>query len=131
MAICLKCSKIKRIVVRDTLGILASGVCLVHCLLTPLLPLLGGLGILGALQDDQFLHLLLLVPVVTLALASFPASCRRHQRYAVMIVGFSGALLLVGALYLEGVWELVASILGAGLLIIAHWVNQRLIYRVA
>ncbi|WP_026305324.1 MerC domain-containing protein [Microbulbifer sp. ANSA001] len=116
---------------RDTLGILASGVCLVHCLLTPLLPLLGGLGILGALQDDQFLHLLLLVPVVTLALASFPASCRRHQRYAVMVVGFSGALLLVGALYLEGVWELVASILGAGLLIIAHGVNQRLIYRVA
>ncbi|WP_444946877.1 MerC domain-containing protein [Microbulbifer sp. VTAC004] len=131
MAICLKYSKIKRIVVRDTLGILASGVCLVHCLLTPLLPLLGGLGILGALQDDQFLHLLLLVPVVTLALASFPASCRRHQRYAVMVVGFSGALLLVGALYLEGVWELVASILGAGLLIIAHWVNQRLIYQVA
>ncbi|WP_353056823.1 MerC domain-containing protein [Microbulbifer sp. MLAF003] len=131
MAICLNYSKIKRIVVRDTLGILASGVCLVHCLLTPLLPLLGGLGVLGALQGDQFLHLLLLVPVVTLALASFPASCRRHQRYAVMVVGFSGALLLVGALYLEGVWELVASILGAGLLIIAHGVNQRLIYRVA
>ncbi|WP_157953997.1 MerC family mercury resistance protein [Microbulbifer sp. A4B17] len=116
---------------RDTLGILASGLCLLHCLLTPLLPLLGGLGILGAFQEDQFLHLLLLVPVVTLALASFPTSCRRHQRYAVMIVGFSGALLLVGALYLEGPWELVASVLGAGLLIIAHWVNQRLMYRVA
>ncbi|WP_444927983.1 MerC family mercury resistance protein [Microbulbifer sp. TRSA002] len=114
---------------RDTLGILASGLCLLHCLLTPLLPVLGGLGILGALQEDQFLHLLLLVPVVILALASFPASCRRHQRYAVMIVGFSGALLLVGALYIEGVWELVASVLGAGLLIVAHWVNLRLIYR--
>ncbi|WP_444944261.1 MerC family mercury resistance protein [Microbulbifer sp. ZKSA006] len=116
---------------RDTLGILASGLCLLHCLLTPLLPVLGGVGILGALQEDQFLHLLLLIPVVILALTSFPASCLRHQRYAVMIVGFSGALLLVGALYVEGIWELIASILGAGLLIVAHWVNQRLICRIA
>ncbi|MFA0812693.1 MerC domain-containing protein [Microbulbifer epialgicus] len=129
--ICIGLRTGKRIIVRDTLGILASGLCLVHCLLTPLLPVFGGLGIMGAQRDDQFLHLLLLVPVVTLALAGFPTSCRRHQRHAVMIVGFTGALLLVGALYLEGVWELVASILGAGLLIIAHWVNRRLIYRVA
>ncbi|WP_444939224.1 MerC domain-containing protein [Microbulbifer sp. JMSA002] len=116
---------------RDTLGIFASGVCLLHCFLPPLLPALGGLGLLGVLQGDQFVHLLLLVPVLFLAFGSFPASCRRHQRYTVMVVGFSGTLLLVGALYLEGPWELVASVVGAGLLIIAHWVNQRLVYRIA
>lgn len=116
---------------RDTLGIFVSGLCLLHCLVTPLLLTLVGLGVLGALQEDQFLHLLLLVPVLILALASFPVSCRRHQRYAVMITGFSGALLLIGALYLEGIWELLASVLGAGLLVIAHWVNRRLTYRVA
>ncbi|MEW5248397.1 MerC domain-containing protein [Microbulbifer discodermiae] len=114
---------------RDTLGIVASGLCLLHCMLIPVLPALGGLGVLVALQGSQYLHLALLIPVVLLALASFPASCRRHRRHAVMIAGFSGILLLVIALYLEGIWELLASILGAGLLILAHWVNRRLIYR--
>jgi len=117
--------------VRDTLGILVSILCLLHCLVAPLILTLGGLGVLGVLQGDQFFHLMMLVPVFILALASFPVSCRHHQRYSVMITGFSGVLLLSFALYLDGIWELLASVLGAGLLVIAHWVNRRLIDRVA
>ncbi|MFS1523161.1 MerC domain-containing protein [Microbulbifer sp. 2304DJ12-6] len=116
---------------RDIVGIFASGLCLVHCVLTPVLPALGGLGFLGRFLEEGLLHLALLVPALILALASFPTSCRHHQRHAIMVVGFSGALLLIVALYLTGIWEILVSIVGAGLLIMAHWINRRLILRMA
>lgn len=123
--------RIRRIIVRDIVGIFASGLCLVHCVLTPVLPVLGGLGFLGAFLEERLLHLALLVPALILALASFPTACRHHQRHAIMVVGFSGALLLMVALYLAGIWEILVSIVGAGLLIMAHWINRRLMLRVA
>lgn len=106
-----------------------SSLCLVHCLLTPALLALGGFGVLGALLEDRLFHLALLLPVLFLALASFPHACRRHRRPAVMVAGFSGLLLLVVALSLEGTWELLVSLAGAGLLVAAHWVNRRLLSR--
>lgn len=112
---------------KDTAGMFVSGLCLAHCLATPVLLALGGFGVLGALLEDRLVHLALLVPVLFLALASFPRACRRHRRPAVMVVGFSGLLILVAALYLEGTWELLASTAGAGLLVTAHWVNRRLL----
>lgn len=55
---------------RDTAGMFASGLCAVHCLLTPVLLALGGFGVLGAFMEDRLVHLLLIassnlvVPVV-------------------------------------------------------------------
>lgn len=117
---------------RDAAGMFVSGLCLAHCLLTPVLLALGGFGVLGALLEDRLVHLVhlvLLLPVLLLALFSFPGACRRHRRPAVMFVGFSGLLLLVVALCLEGTWELLASTAGAGLLVAAHWVNRRMLNR--
>lgn len=114
---------------RDTAGMLVSGLCLIHCLMTPMLLALGGAGLLGALLDDRLLHLLMLLPVLVLALASFPPACRRHRRPMVMVAGFTGLLLLVVALQLEGAWEMLASVCGAGLLVSAHFANRRLLNR--
>ncbi|WP_250462261.1 MerC domain-containing protein [Microbulbifer litoralis] len=112
---------------KDTAGMLISGLCLVHCLATPLLLALGGAGVLGTVLEGEFFHLALLGPVLLLALYSFPAACRHHRRPAVMISGLSGLLILVLALGLEGRWELFASAVGACLLIGAHWRNRRLL----
>jgi len=117
--------------VRDTAGMFVSGLCLAHCLLTPVLLALGGFGVLGVLLEDRLVHLVLLLPVLLLALSSFPGACRHHRRPAVMVAGFSGLLLLMVALCLEGTWELLASVGGAGLLVTAHWVNRRLLCRTA
>lgn len=114
---------------KDTIGMFVSGLCLLHCLLTPVLLALGGFGVVGALLGDKLFHLALLLPVLFLALASFPRACRRHRRPAVMVAGFSGLLLLVVALSLEGAWELLVSVGGAGLLVAAHWANRRLLCR--
>lgn len=116
---------------KDTVGMLVSGLCLAHCLATPLLLALGGLGVLGAALESEWIHLLLLVPVVLLACTSFPSACRQHRRPAVMFAGFSGVLILVlaMALGLEGHWELLASTIGAGLLVSAHWINRRTVAR--
>ncbi|MCW8128023.1 MerC domain-containing protein [Microbulbifer halophilus] len=114
---------------KDTAGMLVSGLCLVHCLATPLLLALGGAGMLGALLGHELFHLVLLGPVLLLALASFPAACRHHRRPVVMVSGFSGLLILIVALGLEGHWELLASTVGAGLLVAAHWANRRLLQR--
>lgn len=114
---------------KDTVGMLMSGLCLAHCLLAPALLALGGSGVLGPLVGDRLFHLVLLLPVLLLAVASFPSACRLHRRPAVVIAGFSGLSILVIALGLEGAWELLASIAGAGLLMAAHWANQRLLRR--
>nr|WP_246394404.1 MerC family mercury resistance protein [Microbulbifer rhizosphaerae] len=73
-----------------------SCLCLAHCLLTPALLALGGFGVLGALLEDRLVHLAVLLPVLLLALTSFPGACRRYRRPAVMVAGFSGLLLLAG-----------------------------------
>lgn len=114
---------------KDTVGMLVSGLCLVHCLLAPVLLALGGFGVLGVLLGDELFHLVLLVPALILALASFPLACRRHRRPSVMLAGLCGVALLVLALGLEGVWELVVSVCGAGLLVSAHWANRQLLRR--
>ncbi|WP_288129308.1 MerC domain-containing protein [Microbulbifer sp.] len=114
---------------KDTLGMLVSGLCLVHCLATPLVLAFGGLGMLGAALENEWIHLALLVPVLLLALSSFPIACLQHRRPAVMTSGFAGVVILILALVLglEGHWELLASTVGAGLLVSAHWVNRRLL----
>ncbi|MCC5862836.1 MAG: MerC domain-containing protein [Gammaproteobacteria bacterium] len=113
----------------DRLAILLSGVCVLHCILTPvaiaLLPLLT-LGIGG---DEHFHELMLFIvlPVSTLGLA---LGWRQHRRAGVLLGGVAAMALLTFA----GTWghdnlshalEATLTVIGSLALAAVHLVNYR------
>ena len=113
----------------DRIGIVASAVCLVHCLLlpllVPLLPLLAGVA--GA----EAVHEGLLVFLTLCALAAFGPGYRTHRALSVLLFGGLGVVLLsAGALAHE--WALLAgldtplTVIGGLVLVGTHWANLRL-----
>ena len=110
---------------KDMLGATCSGLCVAHCLLTPLL-IVGGMGALGDLLRSELVHQALLVPVVLLALLSFPVSARRHGAVHPAALGFTGVgLLLAGQAFHR--WEIPLTLVGGLLVVAAHWSNHRLL----
>ncbi len=111
----------------DRLGIGLSGLCAVHCLLTPvalsLLPLWPALQAVNAWVHPSLLVLLL--PVVVGALRR----ARRTGRIATVALLGSGFLVLVGAWWGHDVWgavgERIVTVAGSALLISGHVQNWR------
>ena len=114
----------------DRLGIVLSGVCIVHCLALPLLvaalPLLGG-GVLGG----HSFHEWLLLAVVPVSLVALVFGYRRHGDPMVLKMGAGGLLLLCFATYgyrLVGLpenWERAISIVGGLIHAGGHVLNFR------
>ena len=115
---------------KDSFGVICSSLCLVHCLFLPMvLPMLlatGALGTAGALLASEQTHLMLLVPVVLLAVMSFPGGYRRHGSVLPSALALAGLTGLVLALLLGEATETLLTSIGAGLLIIAHLKNRKL-----
>ena len=113
----------------DRVGIAASAVCLVHCLLLPLLvPLLPLLAGVAGAED---VHEGLLVFLTFCALLAFVPGYRAHRALSVLLFGGLGVVLLVGGALAHEWTELAAfdtplTVLGGVVLIATHWVNLRL-----
>ncbi len=110
----------------DKLGILASALCALHCVAGA--ALVGALGV-GSLFADERLELIFVAVAVLIAGWALTVGYRRHRRPAPLAVGIIGTLTLAGARFELGVesMEVVLSVLGAGVLISAHWMNLRLL----
>lgn len=113
----------------DRLAILLSGVCVLHCLLTPaalaLLPLLT-LGIGG---EDHFHELMLWVvlPVSTLGLG---LGWRQHRHNGILLLGVASMALLAfagtwGHHHLPHAAEAALTVVGSLSLAAAHVLNFR------
>lgn len=113
---------------KDSLGMVCSGLCLGHCVLTPVLLMLGGLGFFSLLASE-WVHWLLLIPIVLLAGLSLPQGYRRHRQRWPLGLGASGLLLLLLALVADHKWEPVLSVGGGLLLISGHWGNRQWLTR--
>lgn len=118
----------------DRLGVAASVVCLVQCLMAPILllliPSLGG----SLLYDGELFHRLLAAVVVPLSGIAFFLGCRRHRRKRVIIPGVLGLAAVVTAAVLGyrilGVaGEMAMTLAGVALLTVAHVLNYRLCRR--
>lgn len=114
----------------DGLGVVASSLCLVHCLGTTalgfLLPTLG----LTFLADEQ-IHHLLAGTVVVAGLLAFIPGFRLHRNWPVAIFAAFGlsAIALSQLLPDEALrerLETALTIFGGGMLVIAHWQNRAL-----
>jgi hypothetical protein len=111
----------------DRLGMALSGLCLVHCMALPLavalLPVLAASG-LGPIAEAEWIHAALLVPAVVVS-----GGVLGRRAYAVRWLGLllaAGLVALGGALFApEESQERALTVGGAGLLILAHWLNLR------
>lgn len=111
----------------DKIGIVLSGLCVVHCLLTPFVILLIPSLELASYHD--LFHDVLLGVLPLVALSAFIPGYRRHRNFEVFLWSLPGlAMVAIGALVFheQVVGQVLFSIAGSLLLIKAHLVNRAL-----
>ncbi|MBU2884351.1 MerC domain-containing protein [Gilvimarinus agarilyticus] len=109
---------------KDETAALCSGLCLIHCIATPILLSMSGLGLIGSLFASEWVHVALFAPIALLALTSLPSGWKRHQRWLPSVAGFTGLLLLAAAMMAPHEAEAALSI-GGGLLLIGGHLSNR------
>ncbi|GAB5519886.1 MAG: hypothetical protein RhofKO_21370 [Rhodothermales bacterium] len=113
----------------DRLGITLSGLCALHCLLTPvllaLLPLWTGLDAI-----HEWLHLLLVIPIIPVTLVAMRNAVGPHHSTQVPWYLGLGLVTIIAAIPLASivgdVGETLITLAGSALLIRGHWLNWRL-----
>lgn len=108
----------------DRLGMLASTLCIVHCVLTPLLLSFSAV-FAHLLPSEEKTHRSLAVVVATIGAISLLYGYRKHRRRSIpflMATGF--AFILAGAWWgdrLPSHWvEVTVTVVGSGFMIAAH-----------
>lgn len=117
----------------DKLGISLSFLCLIHCLLLPVLSLLApSLGHLthqhGGEDSFNYTHLILAIFIWPAALLAFIPAYKHHKKKWVLILGFLGLIIITFSL----IWghdilghngETISSVIGSLILVFAHYQN--------
>ncbi len=116
--------------ISDKAAISLSLLCAIHCLVTPLaavmLPSIAALSL-----DDEGYHLWMLVVVLPLSAYALTMGCTKHKRYRLLLIGGAGLLLLgvaafIGHDLLGRTWEILLTLVGAGIIALGHFFNFRL-----
>lgn len=112
----------------DKLGIFFSGLCALHCLVTPILVLT--LPMMGEVFENQWLHLLMAAFVVPIGIFAFWSGYKHHQKKNIFALGILGLLLVGGASVAPHSWveffgHDIVTIFGSFFLISAHFLNRR------
>lgn len=103
----------------DRAGILLSGLCAVHCLLTALL--VGVLGLGGGFLLAPAIHHVGLALAVVIGAIGLGFGVMRHGRVAPLVIGGLGLALMAAALLVgHGMQEAVLTVLGVCLVAFAH-----------
>jgi hypothetical protein len=113
----------------DKLGIVGSGLCLVHCLALPIMA--GSLPSVGvAFLADEIVHQILAFALIAFAGLAFIPGYRRHRDRRVLALMTIGLGLILFATWgeavadLHGVGETILSLAGSLFLITAHYLNH-------
>lgn len=112
----------------DQVAVALSGLCLLHCLLLPIV--IVALPFLGQFSDDHF-HVQMLLVVVPVSLVALGTGFRRHRDARIILTGVAGlALLIVGSSIVHSRYGLLAdsvvTICGSLILGLTHYANSRL-----
>jgi hypothetical protein len=112
----------------DRLGIIASAVCFVHCIATPVVLSLSAVWVHYLPSDEKF-HRLMAVTVAGLGGLAATAGYRRHRRARVpVLMGGGLSLILAGAwfgrLMPSHLAEIATTMCGSCLMITAHLFNH-------
>jgi len=114
----------------DILAISISGLCAVHCLLTPLVLILFPVFAGTVLEGEGFHQMLLWVILPTSGLALL-LGCRRHKDWNVLLLGGVGLSLLILAAFFAPEWagewgERLLTLFGGAIMSVGHVRNYRL-----
>lgn len=111
----------------DRAGAVASGICLVHCLLAPALVSLFP-SVIPYLPGDLWFHRLLAAIIVLIGVVAFVPGYRIHRRKTLLAVIGIGMLLILSVAWrgntMSSPVELVLSISGSLMLVAAHLLNR-------
>ncbi len=114
----------------DKAAISLSLLCAFHCLALPLLLVL--LPSMASLQlDNEAFHFWMILAVLPTSIYALTLGCKQHKRTYLLVLGAVGLALLLSAVLLpESLFgergEKIFTLLGAGLISIAHFKNYRL-----
>ncbi len=114
----------------DRAGILLSGACAVHCLLS--IVLVSGLGVGGELFLSPDIHRFGLVLATLIAAVAIGWGALRHRMALPFVVAMTGLTFMGGALAVpHGYREAVLTILGVALVSLGHILNMRHVHSAA
>lgn len=118
----------KRFLGWDGMGMTASGLCVAHCVLTPLL--LFAVPVAGlAVLENELIHKALVAAVIAVGTLAFIPGLRLHGKYHLLPLVLLGVgSLLFAAFGAEALWgetgETVFTMSGGALMIYSHWKNR-------
>lgn len=108
----------------DRVGMLLSGLCLLHCVAG--IVLVAALGLGGGILLDPIIHRIGLALAVLVAAVAIGLGALRHRRAAPFVIAMTGLSFMGGALAVDhGVEEAVLTIIGVSLVAVAHVLNLR------
>lgn len=114
----------------DKFAVLLSGICVLHCLITPIaitvLPIIS----LNAFVEDVLFHKLMLWLVLPTSCIALFIGCRKHRDWLIAGTGILGMTILVviaffGHDFLSHGGEKVLTSIGGIVLAISHILNYR------
>lgn len=119
----------------DKFAILLSGVCMVHCLITPVAVTLLPIISLTAFVEDLLFHQLMLWLVLPTSSFALFLGCRKHKRLEIAATGIAGMLILISVALVGHVWfgtmgEKIATSIGGLVLASSHYLNFRACQRI-
>tara|TARA_B100000482_G_scaffold70324_1_gene49365 strand:+ start:332 stop:721 length:390 start_codon:yes stop_codon:yes gene_type:complete len=114
----------------DKIAISFSVVCALHCLLLPIAVIFLP-SISATFLGTEDFHKILLYFVIPSSIIALSLGCKMHGKYEVYSYGFFGigALLFAsffGHDYLGEVGEIFLTLIGAGIVSLGHYKNQKL-----
>lgn len=114
----------------DKFAILLSGVCLVHCLLTPVLITLLPIISSSTFMEDVLFHQLMLWAVLPTSFIALFLGCRKHKQFMIAGTGAIGICILVAVAFFGHEWfgisgEKIATSIGGLVLALSHYLNYR------
>ncbi len=113
----------------DKLGICASLVCMIHCILVPFLLIIGFDSLLY-LFDQEWIEIGLLSSSLIIGMFSFLRGYILHRKHFVPVLFLAGFLLLVNGEAVSSLGLAISlSVIGALIIIYAHFQNLKLKYR--
>jgi MerC mercury resistance protein len=112
----------------DRMGVWTSALCVVHCLLTPVL-ISSSAIVAHFLPAEERVHRSLAVLVALFGTIALMVGFRRHRRATVLVLMMGGLACIAGSAWFgdrlpSHAYEVAITMVGSGLMIAAHRLNH-------
>ena len=111
----------------DKIGICASGLCLLHCLITPIVLILFPASQLSFFADE-WVHKAFGVLVTLSILAAVYPHCKKHGHKEILTLAIIGVILILTPIFFHDInihLSHISTVAGSIVLIIAHIKNMK------